>query len=246
MQTTTTTPAPKARLIALEGIRVVGADAISKVLRESGIECVVQTTNIMDLILDEGGLSADRRITDPRTLLLRAFADLNETYHRVIAPSLSSGKWVILERYIDTLYALIRGGFMLPLEDLEAIDSLVYLPLPDLSVVMDLSPQSESQNSVLKGVSASSYQGLDDFFWERVRLTYIDRIRDDSSRFTVVEQTLSDLSSGRACPGDFKHLLEHRALGLNATQKWSMSGKLSSSLKRMFGMGNVDTACQLR
>ena len=84
----------------------------------------------------------------------RAFsfaADRTEHIHQVIEPALSSGKWVVCDRYIDSTFAYQYGGRRHPKEDILDIIRLTRAIEPDLTIFLDV--------SVKEGLSRAASRG---------------------------------------------------------------------------------------
>jgi len=65
-------------------------------------------------------------------------ADRYEHVYEQIMPALSNGLVVICERYIDSTLAYQGWGRGLPIEEMERLFSLMSLPVPDLTILLDI------------------------------------------------------------------------------------------------------------
>jgi dTMP kinase len=119
---------PRGRLITIEGIDGAGkttlAAALFDALRARGIE--------VELLREPGGVALAERIRalvkDPRLAvsaraeaLLYAAARAELVAERV-EPALAAGRWVLLDRYIDSSLAYQGGGRALGIEQVAAIN----------------------------------------------------------------------------------------------------------------------------
>lgn len=113
-------------------------------------------------------LSKDSRITTNRSELFLFAADRTEHIHQVIQPALSSGKWVVCDRYIDSTFAYQYGGRRHPKEDILDIIRLTRAIEPDLTIFLDV--------SVKEGLSRAASRGALDRF-EQETIDFHDRVR---------------------------------------------------------------------
>jgi dTMP kinase len=182
----------RGKFITLEGIEGSGKstslDTISKNL---------ETLNIEFIITKEPGggpLGKDLRkmLLDKKTSisseveLLLMMADRKNHIENIVEPSLEKGIWVISDRYLDSSYAYQGGGRQIEVSKIDLLTELLKLPIPDLTLLFDLSPEIALQR-------AKNRSELDRFesepidFHQRIREAYLTLANDNIQRYNVID-----------------------------------------------------------
>lgn len=187
-----TDPAP-GRFITVEGIEGVGKSTnlgfVANELRRAG-HAVVETR-------EPGGTSLGERIRDlllgpetritPLTELLLMFAARATHLDEVIRPALSSGKWVVCDRFTDASYAYQGGGRGLPATTINALATVVQGDLrPDLTLLLDAPLQVSAERQAGRGRRDRFEQETTEFF-QRVRQAYLDLAARDPARIRLID-----------------------------------------------------------
>ena len=182
----------RGKFITLEGIEGSGKstslDTISKSLETRNIEFIVTK--------EPGGgpLGKDLRkmLLDKRTSisseveLLLMMADRKNHIDNIVEPSLEKGIWVISDRYLDSSYAYQGGGRQIDVSKIDLLTELLKLPVPDLTLLFDLSPEIALQR-------AKNRSELDRFesepmdFHQRIREAYLTLANDNIERYVVID-----------------------------------------------------------
>lgn len=182
----------RGKFITLEGIEGSGKstslDTISKSLESLNIEFIVTK--------EPGGgpLGKDLRkmLLDKKTSisseveLLLMMADRKNHIENIVEPSLEKGIWVISDRYLDSSYAYQGGGRQIEVSKIDLLTELLKLPIPDLTLLFDLSPEIALQR-------AKNRSELDRFesepidFHQRIREAYLTLANDNIQRFNVID-----------------------------------------------------------
>ncbi|MBX7143580.1 MAG: dTMP kinase [Oligoflexia bacterium] len=104
-------------------------------------------------------------------------ADRADHVAKVIQPNLQSGRWVISDRYLYSSIAFQGFGRQLPMQAVEAVNTLATSGvLPDLVILLDLDP-AEGLRRTQSRSQASAKLGEGDAF-EKEALAFHTRIRD--------------------------------------------------------------------
>jgi dTMP kinase len=136
--------AARGRLIAFEGWEASGKSTQAGLLAEA-----------LDAVLtrEPGGTAAGERIRavlldrdagriDPRTEALLMVADRAQHVSEVLEPTLSSGRWVVTDRFSASLLAYQGFGRGLDVAELRRLTSWATGGLcPDLTVLLDVPPE---------------------------------------------------------------------------------------------------------
>ena len=136
------------------------------------------------------------------TEALLMFAARREHLATVIEPALAAGKIVISDRFTDASFAYQGGGRGLDLAKLYELEVWVQMRLsddgagkryvlqPDLTFLFDLPSQTaESRRSAAR--DPDKFEQLNTDFFEKVRLEYLRRAKDDAARFRLIDASQS-------------------------------------------------------
>jgi dTMP kinase len=182
----------RGRFITLEGIDGAGKSSHLEFLceqaRARGYEAV--------LTREPGGTPAGEKM---RELVLHApmnakseallmFAARAEHVATVIEPALASGRWVVCDRFSDATYAYQCGGRGLPRDFVVGLERLVHPGLqPDATFLFDVDPAVAFERQRARSRSPDRFEKEKAGFFERVRESYLERAREHSRRFHVID-----------------------------------------------------------
>lgn len=185
-----------ARFITLEGCEGVGkttnADLIESILLDAGVS-FVRTREPGGTPLAESirMLLLEKRSEKvfPLTEALLMFAARAQHVNQVILPALSSGQWVLCDRFTDASFAYQGGGRGMQTKVLEQLEEMVHGGLqPDLTLYLDMPVElalSRIQNRELDRFEEEKRQ-----FFEQVRNVYLARA-EKYSRFQIIDAAAS-------------------------------------------------------
>ena len=125
-------------------------------------------------ILRELLLANQSDISSNRTELFLFAADRSEHLNQVILPALERGDWVVCDRYIDSTYAYQYGGREHDEQDILDIIRLTRAIEPDLTFLLDLSPEEGLQRAKARA-KLDRFENEQLSFHERVRNAYLKR-----------------------------------------------------------------------
>jgi dTMP kinase len=182
----------RGKFITLEGIEGSGKSTSLDTISQS-----LETLNIEFIITKEPGggpLGKDLRkmLLDKKTSisseveLLLMMADRKNHIENIVEPSLEKGIWVISDRYLDSSYAYQGGGRQIEVSKIDLLTELLKLPIPDLTLLFDLSPEIALQR-------AKNRSELDRFesepidFHQRIREAYLTLANDNIQRYNVID-----------------------------------------------------------
>jgi dTMP kinase len=176
------------------------AQRLAAFARGAGIEVVLTrepggtpfAEQVRDLILS--GTTAEHGATAEALLFFAARADHVET---LIRPSLSSGKWVICDRFTDStrVYQGVAGS--VPADAIETLNHIVAgSTQPDLTLILDIDAAAGlARATERREASGQSSAGADPFeqrnlsFHQRLRQGYLDVAGADPGRCRVIDAT---------------------------------------------------------
>lgn len=122
------------------------------------------------------------------TEALLMFAARREHLAARIEPALSSGAWVVSDRFTDATYAYQVGGRGLDEKRFAALEKWVHPHLqPDLTLIFDLDPQVAASRLAGTGNAPDRFEREQADFFERVRNAYLRRAAADPARIKVID-----------------------------------------------------------
>ena len=129
-------------------------------------------------------------VMDPDTELLLMFAARAQHLAEVIRPALSTGNWVICDRFTDATFAYQGGGRGVDGTRIGALEQWVQGELrPDLVLILDLPIALGIQRIAARG-EKDRFEREDVEFFERVRDAYLERAAREPRRYFVVDASL--------------------------------------------------------
>ena len=115
------------------------------------------------------------------------FAARAEHLQARILPALTTGSWVLCDRFTDATYAYQSGGRGLDAGAVRALEQLVQgLLRPDYTLLLDAPVETGMQRALDRGELDRFEQEQVDFF-QRVRRTYLQLAEQSSGRFRVID-----------------------------------------------------------
>jgi dTMP kinase len=182
----------RGKFITLEGIDGAG--------KSSHLDFVVQQVkargNDSTLTREPGGTPAGEKIREivlhaamnAKAEALMMFAARAEHVATVIEPALAAGRWVVCDRFSDATYAYQCGGRGLAREFVVGLERLVHPGLqPDATFLFDLDPAIAYERQRAQQRSADKFEREQADFFRRVREAYLERAREHSRRFHVID-----------------------------------------------------------
>ena len=176
-----------------------------------GIEGVGKTTNLehiatyleqhdisVNITREPGGTELGEAIRDillghqhngmcSASELLLMFAARAEHLDKIIRPAIERGTWVLCDRFTDATYAYQGGGRGLASDQIAILEQLVQHGLqPDLTILLDLPVETGLERAGQRGAPDRFENEASEFF-EKVRNAYLERAKQDSQRFRVVD-----------------------------------------------------------
>ena len=181
------------KILSFEGIEGVGKstqinllkDFLEKnkytveVLREPG--STLTGENIRNILLDKGSDISDK------TELLLIFAARSELISKKIN-SLSCD-YLLLDRFFDASLAYQGYGRNLPLSLIKDLISFTDCPMPELTILIDISVEEAFARKVNDQKDRIESSGIE--FFNNVRNGYLEIAKNNVNRFLVIDGTLS-------------------------------------------------------
>jgi dTMP kinase len=182
----------RGKFITLEGIDGAGKSShlefLCEQVRARGLEAV--------LTREPGGTPAGEKVRElvlqvamnAKAEALLMFAARAEHVANVIEPALAAGRWVVCDRFSDATYAYQCGGRGLPRDFVVGLERLVHPGLqPDATFLFDVDPTVAFERQRAQSRSPDRFESEKAGFFVRVRESYLERAREHSRRFHVVD-----------------------------------------------------------
>lgn len=184
----------RGRFITLEGGEGTGkstlARGLGEVLRGQGRDVVLTRepggapgADAIRALLVQGEAS---RWSALEEALLFAAARLNHLNH-TIRPALARGAWVICDRYADSTRAYQVGAGGLDGGVLEQLNTLIGADAPDLTFVLDLSPDAGLARSRGAEAGEDRFERKGAEFHQRVRAEFLAIATREPRRCVVID-----------------------------------------------------------
>lgn len=185
---------PRGRLITIEGL-----DGAGKTTLAAGIERELTARGIDVVQLREpGGVRVAERIRelvkDPaneiaaRTEALLYAAARAQLVEEALEPLLASGRWVLLDRFVDSSLAYQGGGRELGVDEVRAINEFATRGLrADRTLLLDVEPQLGRSRSRAREEPVDRLEAERDEFFQRVRAAYLELLEREPERIRRID-----------------------------------------------------------
>ena len=184
----------KGHFITLEGGdgsgKTTQIELLSDYLRGRGIDAYITRepggTRLGEALRDIILHSSDP--IDDKVELLLMFAARSQHITEVIKPRLSSGQWVLSDRFTDATFAYQGGGRQVAIKDIEGLQIFVQGAFTsDKTILLDLPVEQGILRLTRRGEAHDRIEQQDLAFKRRVREAYLERYRQCRSRIALVD-----------------------------------------------------------
>lgn len=186
----------RGRLIALEGGEGAGKSTQARLLADA----LEARGTAVDLTREPGGTAGAEAIRSllldtrgegwaPRAEALLFAAARSDHVERRIAPSLTAGRWVVCDRYIDSTRAYQGGGGGLSDAEIMALHRVgTEGLLPDLTLLLALPPAEAARRLAARDPDGSDRIGGRDMeYHARVAARFAEIAAAEPDRFVVID-----------------------------------------------------------
>ncbi|MGX6449836.1 dTMP kinase, partial [Patulibacter sp. S7RM1-6] len=182
------------RLITIEGL-----DGSGKTTLAARLEAELAARGLPVVRLREpGGVALSERIralvadpalaVDPRAEALLFAAARAQLCAEVLLPALRDGRWVLLDRYVDSSLAYQGGGRELGVEAVAAINALATEDcVPDRTLLLRVDRATGRRRLEDRGGEADRMEREQDAFFARVEAAYDGLASAEPARFRVLD-----------------------------------------------------------
>lgn len=186
------------RLITIEGLDGTGkstlAAGLAAALSGRGVEA--------DVMREPGGVEASERLRDlvkdpaleigPQAEALIYAAARAQLVSERLAPLLEGGRWVILDRFVDSSLAYQGAGRGLGIENVAAINEMATQGIrPDRTLLLQLSPEERAGRLDGRGEEADRLEAAGEGFFGAVDGGYRELAAAEPGRIRVLDASLA-------------------------------------------------------
>lgn len=186
------------RLITIEGI-----DGTGKTTLAQGLKAALHARGVdVRLLREPGGVDASERIRrlvkDPalrigaRCEALLYAAARAQLIEESIAPSLAAGRWVLLDRFVDSSLAYQGGGRNLGIEQIRTLNAFATAGLrADRTLLLVLDGERARARSRARADTADRLELEDDAFFARIDRVYRSLAEHEPDRIRLLDASLT-------------------------------------------------------
>jgi dTMP kinase len=187
----------RGRLITIEGIDGAGkttlATGLLEALRARGVDVL--------LLREPGGVAAAERIRelviDPdlhvtaRTEALLYAAARAQLVEEAVEPQLAAGRWLLLDRFIDSSLAYQGGGRQLGIDAVRAINEFaIRTARPDRTLLLMVDRDLGRSRSRSRAGAPDRLERERDDFFERTEAAYLELFSQEPERIRKIDASL--------------------------------------------------------
>jgi dTMP kinase len=184
----------RGRLITIEGIDGAGkttlATGLVVALGDRGIEVAA--------LREPGGVPAAERIRNlvidpelhvtPRTEALLYAAARAQLVEEALEPLLRAGRWVLLDRFIDSSLAYQGGGRELGIDSVRAINEFaIRTTWPDRTLLLTIDPELGRIRSGTRAGELDRLERERNDFFDRTAAAYLELAAEDPGRIRLID-----------------------------------------------------------
>jgi dTMP kinase len=182
------------RLITIEGLDGAGkttlAESLAAALADRGVS--------VELLREPGGVELSERIrvlvkdpalrVDPRAEALLYAAARAQLVAERVAPLLESGRWVLLDRFVDSSLAYQGSGRGLGVEAVRAINEFGTGGLcPDRTLLLQVDARTRDARQAARGEAPDRLEREDGSFFAAIGDAYAALARAEPERVRIVD-----------------------------------------------------------
>jgi dTMP kinase len=182
------------RLITIEGLDGAGkttlADLLVPALAARGVD--------VELLREPGGVELSERIrtlvkdpalrVDPRAEALLYAAARAQLVAERVAPLLAGGRWVLLDRFVDSSLAYQGAGRRLGVAEVRAINDLATGGLvPDRTLLLSVDAGTRDARQAVRGEAPDRLEREDGAFFAAIGAAYDELAATERDRIRVLD-----------------------------------------------------------
>jgi dTMP kinase len=186
----------RGRLITIEGIDGAGKSTLAAALLDALTARGIDVT----LLREPGGVPAAERIRElvidpdlhvtPRTEALLYAAARAQLVQEAIEPLLRDGRWLLLDRFIDSSLAYQGGGRQLGIDSVRAINEFaIRTARPDRTLLLLIDADRGRSRSRSRAGRPDRLEREQNDFFDRTTAAYLELASEDADRIRAIDAT---------------------------------------------------------
>lgn len=188
----------RGRLITIEGIDGTGKTTLATALRERLAEHGVD----VELLREPGGVATAERVRDlvtdpdlhvtPQAEALLYAAARAQLVDEMVVPLLDRGRWVLLDRFVDSSLTYQGAGRGLGIGAVRAINEFATGGLqPDRTLLLVLDADTARSRSRSRGQAADRLEREEQAFFDRIAEAYLALAASEPDRIRQIDASAS-------------------------------------------------------
>ena len=189
---------PRGSLITIEGLDGAGKSTLAQALAET----IAARGQRVELLREPGGVDVSERIRAlvkdpaltiaPRTEALLYAAARAQLVDERLAPLLTDGATVLLDRYVDSSLAYQGAARGLGVERVREINRFATGAIePDRTLLLRIAPAAGRARQAQRAESPDRLESEDEAFFARIAAAYDERARSEPERIRVLDASLA-------------------------------------------------------
>jgi dTMP kinase len=204
----------RGRLITIEGLDGAGKTTLARELERA----LTARGVAVSLLREPGGVGVSERVRelvkDPglrigaRAEALLYAAARAQLVEEAVEPLLDSGRWVLLDRFVDSSLAYQGGGRGLGIDQVRGINDFGTGGLtPDRTLLLDVDPGIGRSRSRARAEPVDRLEAEQDEFFERIRAAYLRLADLEPERIRKLDAAVEPPQLLQAALGELSDLL---------------------------------------
>ena len=204
----------RGRLITVEGLDGAGKTTLARAL----VAALHERGREVELLREPGGVALSERIralvkdpgleVHPRAEALLYAAARAQLVAQQLKPLLAAGRWVLLDRFVDSSLAYQGAGRALGVEEIRSLNRFATGGLaPDRTLLLRIDARAGLDRAGARGEAADRLEREELAFFVAIGIAYDDLAAEEPGRFAVIDAAQSPAAVLAACLAALEPLL---------------------------------------
>ena len=204
----------RGRLITVEGLDGAGKTTLARAL----VAALHERGREVELLREPGGVALSERIralvkdpgleVHPRAEALLYAAARAQLVAQQLEPLLAAGRWVLLDRFVDSSLAYQGAGRALGVEEIRSLNCFATGGLaPDRTLLLRIDARAGLDRAGARGEAADRLEREELAFFVAIGIAYDDLAAEEPGRFAVIDAAQSPAAVLAACLAALEPLL---------------------------------------
>jgi len=204
----------RGRLITVEGLDGAGKTTLARAL----VAALHERGREVELLREPGGVALSERIralvkdpgleVHPRAEALLYAAARAQLVAQQLEPLLAAGRWVLLDRFVDSSLAYQGAGRALGVEEIRSLNRFATGGLaPDRTLLLRIDARAGLDRAGARGEAADRLEREEIAFFVAIGIAYDDLAAAEPGRFAVIDAAQSPAAVLAACLAALEPLL---------------------------------------